>query len=191
MNFKRKKFHGRKKHDDDSDKPLEFSSKKRPPILKIFTDKRKVVRDPRFEETSGTFNPTIFEQKYGNIIKEAKDKDKNELLSELKREKDPERITQIKYLLKRISEKEHAEEHSKNKLQLVKKLKEEKRKQLKLASKGPVFLKKSEIKQAQLVEKFKELKQSQKLSKYIEKKRKRNVARERNKMFSDNYDDDD
>ncbi|XP_053202662.1 ribosomal RNA processing protein 36 homolog [Panonychus citri] len=166
--------------DPNSDEPLEISSKGRPEPLMVFQPQSKILRDPRFEESSGDFNKFIFRDRFGPLIKESMVEDLKELKKIEKKEKDPEQSEKIKSLIQRTKNKIKTSESQEKERQLIQKLRSEKRKEINKS--GPVYVTKAAITKAQLVEKFKKLKQSGKLSKYIEKKRKKNLGRDRKKL---------
>lgn len=98
------------------------------------------MRDPRFEKSSGYFNPTRFEKSY-SFIKEARDNDKRLLKRSLKKTNDEERKVEIGKAIQRISNQEQSEKQRSEKRKLRNQLIEEKKQMLKSDSK-PVYVNK-------------------------------------------------
>ncbi|CAG8478269.1 12034_t:CDS:2 [Acaulospora morrowiae] len=166
-------------------RPVEVSSKK--PVSRF----RKVVdlpsnikkrRDPRFDNLSGKFNEDLFEKSY-NFLNEYKDSEIKELQDRISKEKDPEEIEKLRQLLSKLQSKAAHEKQLKQK----KLLKRERRKEeLELVSRGktPFYIKKSDEKKLELIDKFEKIQKSnpKALDKFIEKRRKRNAAKEHRHM---------
>merc|ERR1712038_1988343 len=122
---------------------------------------RKEVRDPRFDSMCGEFDEKIFKASY-KFVDDIKSKELIELKKQLKDEEDPEKISQLKYLIQRM------ENRAREKTKISKQkeaAKEEKQKNRELAREGkaPVFVSKAERKNKELVDKFEELKSSGKI----------------------------
>jgi len=172
-----------KKRTAEKWEPVEISSKIKPKGFSTSmkqSQKTTKIRDPRFDDTSGTFDKELFEKGYG-FLKDLKAEDERSLKKFIKTStsrdgEDSEQVEEAKRKLKAI--KRASREETKEK-KVDEKLKSMKKAELAAVKEGkkPFFLKKSERKKLTLAEKFKELKQSGKLEKYMEKKRKRNAAK--------------
>ncbi|XP_059425371.1 ribosomal RNA processing protein 36 homolog [Carassius carassius] len=162
-------------------KPQEISAKKHVPFLrKVVPVKKRISRDPRFDDLSGEYKPEIFNKTYKfiNVIRE---KETKIVKKKLKKAKSDSKKEELKALLKRMENQQRArqrEEQEKEKeLQF-------KRKQRELVGQGhkPFYLKKSDRKKLELAEKYSELKKSGKLENFLSKKRKRNATKDRKKL---------
>ncbi|KAL1914375.1 uncharacterized protein VTP21DRAFT_8955 [Calcarisporiella thermophila] len=162
--------------------PMEISIKR--PVSRF----REVVpieatkrRDPRFDQLSGKLNQDLFEKSY-SFIADYKQSELSQLKEKLKKTKNPLEKERLLGELKRLESKEAALKREKH----LKELKRARKKaEMKLISEGkkPYFLKKSDEKKLELVERFNELKKDPKaIEKAIEKRRKRNAAKEHRRM---------
>lgn len=166
---------------ENKNRPREMSSKKPVSRLRqVIPVKKRMTRDPRFDELSGTFNQEKFEKVY-SFLDEVKANEKKQLQKELKKTKQPERKQQLDSLLKRMEQQEAAKKSLD-----IKRDAERKRKkaELELVKQGkrPFYLKKSVKKKLELAEKFQKLKSSGKLEQYLKKRGKKNAIKERKKM---------
>lgn len=165
----------------NKNRPREMSSK-----IKVSTFREVVLvnkdrsRDPRFDSLCGTYNERQFKHSY-SFLTDIKKKEKEQLHRELKDTTDAQRRKDIKYLIQRL---ENQEREERRKAELEEKKKEERRKQINDLRQGrkPKFIKKSEKKVLDLVDRYEELKKSGKLLKHIEKQRKKNIKRDRKKF---------
>ena len=83
-------------------RPREMSSHR--PVSRfrqVLSVKKPAVRDPRFGERSGKYNPTMFKKAYG-FIDEMKEKEKKMAEKELHKTKNPERKSQLHKLLQKM-----------------------------------------------------------------------------------------
>ncbi|CAG8441786.1 16645_t:CDS:2 [Acaulospora colombiana] len=166
-------------------RPLEISSKKPVGRFRRVVDLSSNVkkrRDPRFDNLSGKFNEDLFEKSY-DFLNEYKKSEIEELRNRINKEKDPEEAGKLKQLLSKLQSKLSHEQNLKRK----KRLKHERKKvELELVARGkaPFYLKKSEEKKLELVDKFEKIQQSnpKALDKIIEKRRKRNAAKEHKRV---------
>ncbi|KAG8266887.1 rRNA biogenesis protein rrp36 [Homalodisca vitripennis] len=120
-----------------------------------------------------------------SFIKDIKQKEKEDLYKELKRTHDEDRKGEIKYLIQRIENQEREEAR---KLKKEEKRKQEREQQIESLRQGkmPKFVKKSEKKVLDLVERYEELKKSGKLKKHIEKRNKKRLKKDRKTLPLDN-----
>uniref|UniRef100_A0A1B6CNM8 rRNA biogenesis protein RRP36 n=1 Tax=Clastoptera arizonana TaxID=38151 RepID=A0A1B6CNM8_9HEMI len=166
---------------ENKNRPREVSSKiPVKPLVEIVPVKKTNFRDPRFDSLCGSFNEKAFENSY-SFLKDVKEKEKQELLKKLKTTRTEERQSQIKYLIQRLENQER--EHDRRKMKDEKK-KQERKSEIDNLRQGikPKYVKKSERKMIDLVDRFEELKKSGKLKKQIEKQRKKNTNKDRKKL---------
>lgn len=162
-------------------KPQEISAKKHVPFLrKVVPVKKRISRDPRFDDLSGEYKPQIFCQTY-KFINDIREKEKKIVRKKLKKAKSDSKKEELKALLKRMENQQRArqrqEQEREKELQF-------KRKHRELVGQGhkPFYLKKSDKKKLELAEKYSELKKSGKLENFLSKKRKRNATKDRKKL---------
>ncbi|XP_064302618.1 ribosomal RNA processing protein 36 homolog isoform X2 [Phalacrocorax carbo] len=163
--------------------PLEMSAKKPVPFLRqVVSVKKKVHRDPRFDDLSGEYKPEIFMKTY-SFLDSIKKQEKEMVQKQLKKCRDVEQKEKLQQLLNRMTQQEQAQKKQQ-------KLRERelffKRQQRELAKQGkkPFFLKKSEKRKLELAEKYAELKRSGKLESFLNKKRKRNAIKDKRRLPS-------
>uniref|UniRef100_A0A1B6L691 rRNA biogenesis protein RRP36 n=1 Tax=Graphocephala atropunctata TaxID=36148 RepID=A0A1B6L691_9HEMI len=160
--------------------PREESSKKRIPRLRnVMPLKKESIRDPRFDSSCGDFDEKAFKNAY-SFIKDIKQKEKEDLYKELKKTNDGVRKGEIKFLIQRLENQEREEARKQKKEE---KQKQEREQQIESLREGkmPKFIKKSEKKVLDLVERYEELKKSGKLKKHIEKRNKKLLTKDRKK----------
>ncbi|KAJ8327100.1 rRNA biogenesis protein rrp36 [Batrachochytrium dendrobatidis] len=168
----------KKQKRENKNMPAEITSK-RPVTRKrrVVEVSKKAVRDPRFEAYTGELNEGLFKRSYGFID----DYERSEiamLKDEIKNEPNSERRAQLqKTMTSKVSRLSTNEIKEK-----TQKLKREWRKTESAKvqqGKTPFFLKNSELKRRQLVDKFKSLtEKGMDLDKVLEKRRKKNASRE-------------
>lgn len=166
---------------ENKNRPREMSSKKPVPRLRqVIPVKKRMTRDPRFDELSGTFNQEMFDKAY-SFLGDIKANEKKQLQKELQKTKQPERKQQLESLLKRMDQQEATKKSADQKREADRK---RKKAELELVKEGkrPFYLKKSDKKKLELAEKFKKLKSSGKLEQYLKKRGKKNTSKERRKM---------
>ncbi|XP_053829087.1 ribosomal RNA processing protein 36 homolog [Vidua macroura] len=163
--------------------PLEMSAKKPVPFLRqVIPVRKKVQRDPRFDDLSGEYKPEIFMKTY-SFLDSIKKQEKEMVQKQLKKCRNMEQKEKLQRLLNRMTQQEQAQKKQQ-------KLRERelslKRQQRELAKQGkkPFFLKKSEKRKLELAEKYAELKRSGKLESFLNKKRKRNAIKDKRHLPS-------
>ncbi|RIB03813.1 hypothetical protein C2G38_740450 [Gigaspora rosea] len=162
-------------------RPMEISSKKPVgrfrQIIEIPSHIRK-RRDPRFDDLSGKFNEDLFEKSY-NFLNEYKRSEIEEIKKSINKEKDPEEKQKLQQLLNKLQSRIAHENNLKRKKELKR---ERKKKERELIAQGktPFYIKKSEEKKLELIDKFKKFQNSDSkvLDKFIEKRRKKNASKE-------------
>lgn len=162
-------------------RPQEISAKKHVPFLrKVVPVKKRISRDPRFDDLSGEFKPEIFNQTH-KFINDLREKEVQLVKKNLKKAKSKSKKGELKALLKRMEnqqrERQRQEQDREKELEF-------KRKQREMVGQGhkPFYLKKSDMKKLELAEKYSELKRSGKLENFLSKKRKRNATKDRKKL---------
>ncbi|TRZ09130.1 hypothetical protein HGM15179_017981 [Zosterops borbonicus] len=163
--------------------PLEMSAKRPVPFLRqVVPVRKKVQRDPRFDDLSGEYKPEIFMKTY-SFLDSIKKQEKEMVQKQLKKCRNMEQKEKLQRLLNRMTQQEQAQKKQQ-------KLRERelslKRQQRELAKQGkkPFFLKKSEKRKLELAEKYAELKRSGKLESFLNKKRKRNAIKDKRHLPS-------
>ncbi|XP_074845350.1 ribosomal RNA processing protein 36 homolog [Carettochelys insculpta] len=161
--------------------PLEISAKKRVPFLRqVVSVKKTVLRDPRFDDLSGEYNPDVFEKTY-SFLGTLKKREKEIVQKQLKKTKNVEEQEKLQQLLKRMTQQEEAQKERQRRREQELALKRERREQAQLGRK-PFYLKKSEKWKLELAEKYKALKGSGKLESFLSKKRKRNAIKDKRRV---------
>ncbi|TRY84893.1 hypothetical protein DNTS_010866 [Danionella cerebrum] len=162
-------------------RPQEISSKKHVPFLRqVVPVKKKISRDPRFDDLSGTYKPEIFNKTY-KFINDLREKEVQMVKTKLKKSGSNAKKDELKALLRRMENQQRARQREDQERE---KELEFKRKQREMVGQGhkPFFLKKSDKKKLELAEKYSELKKSGKLENFLSKKRKRNATKDRRKL---------
>ncbi|KAM4043341.1 ribosomal RNA processing protein 36 homolog [Anomaloglossus baeobatrachus] len=139
-------------------------------------------RDPRFDDLSGEFKPQIFEKTY-SFLDDLKKKEKETLEKKLQKTREPALREQMTQLLRRMDQQEKS---TKQKQRLREKEAEFKRQQRERAQQGkkPLYLKRSDIRKMELVDKYQELKKKGRVENFLSKKRKRNSIKDRKRLPS-------
>ena len=162
--------------------PISKKPMKKRPIdnIPVKAANKREVRDPRFDSLCGEYDEKIFKSSY-KFVDDIKAKELVELKKQLKDEDDPEKISQIKYLIQRL-ENQAREKTKISKQKEAEKAEKQKNRELAKEGKAPVFMSKVERKNKELVDKFEELKSSGKIDSYLKKKAKKNEAKDRRKL---------
>lgn len=162
----------------NKNRPMEVTSKK--PVgrfREVFQAPKKVVRDPRFESLCGEFDENRFKKRYSFIFNEELPMERKKLQKILEKSKDPKAVEEMKKHISWIDNQlravqegnkysEKLSEHKKNEKEAVKQ------------GKRPFYLKKSEVRKQQLIEKYKSLKANGKLEAFLAKRRQKNAAKD-------------
>lgn len=163
---------------ENKNRPMEISSKRPARFLRqVIPVKKKIHRDPRFDDLSGTYNEAFFKNAY-SFIGELKCKEKEKVQKQLKKEHDPAKKAKLSHLLLKMEEQEKREAEKDKRATRDRELKKEQIARVR-GGKQPFFLKKSDKKVLELAEKYKKLKETGSLEKYMTKKRKKNASRDR------------
>ncbi|XP_063158650.1 ribosomal RNA processing protein 36 homolog [Candoia aspera] len=162
-------------------RPMETSAKKPVPFLRqVVPVKKKVSRDPRFDDLSGEYKPEVFEKTY-NFLNDLRKEEKEVIQKQLKKSQNVEEQNKLQQLLKRMTQQEEAQKKRQKERENSLAFKKQQR-ELAKQGKKPFFPKKSEMQQLELAEKYKELKKSGKLESFLNKKRKRNAAKDKRRL---------
>lgn len=159
-------------------RPQELSSKR--PVGRF----REVVqlpsrqsRDPRFDDSSGQLDRERFRKQYSFLYSDHLPQERQQIKAALKRAKDEEERRRLKSQLDRVESFLQEGKQAEKRAQLVTQLKAKEKDAVK-GGKQPYFLKRSDVRKAELVDKYRELKASGRLHKFMEKRRKRNAAKD-------------
>ncbi|ORX91176.1 ribosomal RNA processing protein 36 [Basidiobolus meristosporus CBS 931.73] len=138
------------------------------------------TRDPRFDNLSGKLNEEMFGKSY-QFLENYKSDELRMLRESIAKERDPKQVEKLKSQLQRMQSQQAAmkEKHRKQEIKHSRKKAE-----MEMVSKGkkPFFLKRSELKKLELVDKFKNLKEAGSIDKVIEKRRKHNAAKQHKRI---------
>ncbi|SAL95450.1 hypothetical protein [Absidia glauca] len=136
-------------------------------------------RDPRFDKLSGQFNQDLFEKSYG-FIDDYKQSEIADLKTQLTKTKDPEEQERLKSILTRMKSQEMAAANTKRRQALAR---ERKKVESELVKQGktPYFLKNSEKRKLELVDKYNQL-GDKSMERILEKRRKRNANKDHKRV---------
>ncbi|XP_028903332.1 ribosomal RNA processing protein 36 homolog [Ornithorhynchus anatinus] len=158
-----------------------MSSKSPVPFLRrVVPGSKKVRRDPRFDDLSGTYRPEVFDKTYA-FLNDIRTKEKKLVEKQLKRCRQAEEKERLQKLLNHMTQQEEAQQERQRQHEQHLALKREQRAQAQRGCK-PFFLKKSERRQLELADKYQELKRSQKLESFLSRKRRRNAGKDRRRL---------
>ncbi|XP_072975675.1 uncharacterized protein [Typha angustifolia] len=166
----------------NKNRPMEVSSKVRPKKLReVIQAPKKVVRDPRFESLCGTLNPEGFRKRYNFLFEVELPAEKEKLQKLIKKSKDPNAVEELKNHISWIDKQLKSAPRKKAESEI---LSEHIKKEREAAKHGkqPYYLKKSEIRERKLINKYNELKEAGKLESYIEKRRRKNASKDHRYM---------
>ncbi|CAO3597112.1 unnamed protein product [Absidia cylindrospora] len=151
--------------------PMEMSSKKKVgrfrDVVETASTKR---RDPRFDKLSGQLNQDLFEKSY-EFLNDYKQSEQAQLKEQLTKTKDPEERERLKLILTRMKSQETAAANIKRRQTLAR---ERKKVEADLVKQGkqPYFLKNSEKRKLELVDKYNQLGEKN-MDRILEKRRRR------------------
>ncbi|XP_051188943.1 uncharacterized protein [Lolium perenne] len=163
-------------------RPMEISTNVRPPRLReVIQVPKKVVRDPRFEPVYGDVDKEGFRKRYNFLFDKELPAEKEKLQKSMKKLKDPNAIEEVKSQITWI-DKQLRSNPQKNVESEILRGHIKKEREAAKAGKQPYYLKKSEIRQRKLMDKYNELKETGKLDAFIEKRRKKNASKDHRYM---------
>lgn len=158
-------------------RPVEISAKKPVPFLRqVVAAKKKVSRDPRFDDLSGEYRADIFEKTY-SFLDDIKMHEKKILQKKIRKSKSQQQKAELQQLLTRMVHQENAKKQKQIQQQQELEFKKQQRERAH-QGKRPFFLKKSDKRKLELADKYRELKKSGKLESFLSKKRKRNALKD-------------
>jgi len=140
----------------------------------------KPRRDPRFDNLSGKFEPKTFRQDY-KFLDDLRENEISILKKELKKTDNSSRRLQLRRSLNSLENHQQKSKREDEKQQLVKKWIGE-QKQRVSEGKKPQFIPKKELRQIEMVEKYKKLQKTNRVDAYISKKRKRTEKKTRSHL---------
>ncbi|KAK1319937.1 hypothetical protein QJS10_CPB04g01097 [Acorus calamus] len=166
----------------NKNRPMEMSSRK--PVgrfRQIIQVPKKVVRDPRFESLCGNLDPDGFRKRYSFLYEVELPAEREKLQKLVKKSKDPEETEKLKKHISWIDKQLKSESGKSRDAEI---LAEHKKKEREAAKHGkrPFYLKKSEIREQSLIQKYNNLKAEGKLESFIEKRRKKNASKDHRYM---------
>ncbi|KAM0825555.1 hypothetical protein ACQ4PT_069473 [Festuca glaucescens] len=163
-------------------RPMEISTNVRPPRFReVIQVPKKVVRDPRFEPVYGDVDKEGFRKRYNFLFDQELPAEKEKLQKSMKKLKDPNAIEEVKSQITWI-DKQLRSNPQKNVESEILRGHIKKEREAAKAGKQPYYLKKSEIRQRKLMDKFNELKETGKLDAFMEKRRKKNASKDHRYM---------
>lgn len=159
----------------NKNRPMEITSRKPVPRFReVIQAPKRVIRDPRFESLCGQFEESKFKSAYSFLYNEKLPAECRELQKIVKkRDGDEDAEADLSRIEKQLKEEEERRKQATKTAQMKSKQKEA----LKKGNK-PFYLKKSEMRKEELIDKFNELKSSGKLEKYMAKRRRKNAAKD-------------
>lgn len=165
----------------NKNRPMEISSKKPVPrFKKTVPVKKKVTRDPRFDDLSGDYREELFSRSYG-FLDDIKHREREKVEKSVKKEKNPEKKKELQFLLNRMKQQELADNRKEQQKRIERDWKKKEQTRVK-EGKNPFYLKKAERRKLELAEKYKELQKSGKVDAYLGKKRKKTAQKEKKKL---------
>ncbi|CAA6673628.1 unnamed protein product [Spirodela intermedia] len=162
----------------NKNRPMEMSSKvPAGRFREVIQAPKKVFRDPRFESLCGSLDADGFRKRYSFIFDVELPNEKKKLQTMVRKSKDPNARNELQQHIDWI-DKQLKSGPPKNLDAEI--LSEHKKKEREAAKQGkrPFYLKKSEIRERKLLQKYNELKASGKLEAFVEKKRKKNASKD-------------
>eukprot|EP01060_Flectonema_neradi_P002394 TRINITY_DN11463_c0_g1_i1.p1 TRINITY_DN11463_c0_g1~~TRINITY_DN11463_c0_g1_i1.p1 ORF type:complete len:197 (+),score=41.82 TRINITY_DN11463_c0_g1_i1:42-593(+) len=165
-----------------SSKPVELDARRPVPAFTPEKTKKKTTVDPRFNSMVGHLNEGLYDASY-SFLDDMRQAEEKQLKSEVRRlstAKRPEMLQRREDLRSKLNEYKE-ERRGKEKAETARKVKRDARKVERDAvkrGKNPFFLKKSAVKEQELVAKYDRLKKTGKLEKYVTKQRKKQALKD-------------
>ncbi|XP_058106551.1 uncharacterized protein LOC131249812 [Magnolia sinica] len=140
-----------------------------------------VTRDPRFESLCGTLDTDGFRKRYNFLFEVELPAEREVIQKSMKKSNDPKVIGELKNHVAWIDKQQRS---GSAKSADAKILAEHKKKEREVAKQGkqPFYLKKSQVQEWKLIDKYNHLKATGKLEDFIEKRRRRNAAKDHRHM---------
>ncbi|GAB2209819.1 hypothetical protein Droror1_Dr00027044 [Drosera rotundifolia] len=162
----------------NKNRPMEVSSKK--PIgrfREVFQVPKKTIRDPRFEPLCGKLDDDGFKKRFNFLFDKNLPAEKEDLQKKLKSSKNPKVSEELKDRIAWIDKQLKSDVSKSAEGQI---LAEHKKREREAAKQGkrPFYLKKSEVRKQNIIEKYERLKAAGKVDSYIDKRRRRNAEKD-------------
>ncbi|KAK3879167.1 hypothetical protein Pcinc_016245 [Petrolisthes cinctipes] len=138
--------------------------------------KKSLVRDPRFDDLSGSLNMDIWSKKY-EFLKETRKNEREVLKKELKKEQDMEKKLKLKSVIQRMDNQER-EQAKREKITELKRMERQQQKEMLRKGLKPKYMSTKERKMQLKTAHFNDLKKEDRIDKYLERKEKRLRAKE-------------
>lgn len=138
--------------------------------------KKKITRDPRFDNLSGHLNMTIWKGNY-RFLKDQRKKEKEILKEEMKTVSHPIKKKRMKSIIQRMENQEKEQAKYEKGMEIRKDLRHRQMDSLRQGKK-PRFVTKREQKILLKAAQYEELKNTNRVEKYLERKEKRKLAKE-------------
>ncbi|XXG43253.1 hypothetical protein AAC387_Pa01g3331 [Persea americana] len=166
----------------NKNRPMEISSKKPVGMFReVIQAPKKVIRDPRFESLCGTLDTEGFKKRYNFLFETELPKERENLQKSIKKSKDPKVIEELKTHISWIDKQLKSMSAKSIDAKILAEHKKKEREAVK-RGKQPFYLKKSEIREQKLIEKFNNLKAAGKLEAFMEKRRRKNASKDHRYM---------
>ena len=160
--------------------PAEVSSKKAVSRKRgVVSTPKHEIRDPRFESLSGPLNKERLKKKYA-FLDTYRDNEIAELKAELRESKAPAAREALKRALTSMESKKKTQELKEQRQDVLRKHRKEEREKVE-KGKRPFYLKRGEIMERTLKERFEHMKGKQ-IEKVVEKRRRKQTGKERRVM---------
>ncbi|CAN6448435.1 unnamed protein product [Victoria cruziana] len=162
----------------NKNRPMEASSKKPAKRLRqVIEVPKKEVRDPRFESLCGTLDVERFRKRYDFLFDEELPKEREKLQKMLKKSRDPKSVEELKQHISWINKQIKTGSAKKLDDKILADHKKKEREAVK-HGKRPFYLKKSQVREQRLIEKYNELKAKGQVEAFMANRRRRNAAKE-------------
>ncbi|XP_041044083.1 ribosomal RNA processing protein 36 homolog [Carcharodon carcharias] len=133
---------GEKRNRPNKNRPIEMSTKQPVPYLrKVIPVKKRLVRDPRFDDLSGEYKPDIYDNTY-SFLNDVRNKEKQVILKKLKKAKNQNLREKLESLLQRMTQQDEAQNKRQQQRERLKEFKQKQRERVQQGHK-PYYLKKS------------------------------------------------
>ncbi|KAG9445729.1 hypothetical protein H6P81_011857 [Aristolochia fimbriata] len=166
----------------NKNRPTEVSSKK--PVgrfREVIQAPKKVVLDPRFESLCGTLDNDGFRKRYSFLFEDQLPAEREKLQKEVKKTKDLKGIEELKSSISWIDKQLKSGSTMTTDAKILAEHKKKEREAAKMG-KRPYYLKKSELRERKLIEKYNDLKAAGKLEAFIERRRRKNASKDHRYM---------
>ncbi|KAJ3280092.1 hypothetical protein HK104_000911 [Borealophlyctis nickersoniae] len=160
----------------DKNMPVEVTSKKTVGRFRAVVElPQKKVRDPRFDPLAGKLNEDIFKRSYG-FLRDYEASEIELLKKQIEKERDEGEKERLRRALTSMTSRKYTRERKEQRASIVRDWKKKQAERVK-EGKAPRYLKNSDIKKLELVERYQALGEKG-VEKVLEKKRKKNAAKE-------------